>query len=71
MNPLSLHLTGAAATMLLPAAGRPMQRRWAIWGEQARAGHEPCYGTERRLTCEEIQCPWRRECLALRAVWRR
>lgn len=58
----------------LGAAGhslRPVQLRWTIWGEQQRAGHQPCFGTERRMFCEELRCPWRGDCLSLRAEWRR
>jgi len=50
---------------------RPAQMRWSIWAEQRRAGHEPCFGTDNRIVCEEVGCPWRGECLALRAEWRR
>jgi len=50
---------------------RPMQMRWAIWAEQEFLNHQPCFGTERRLFCEERDCPWRSQCLSLRAAWRR
>jgi len=53
------------------AAARAKQRRWDIWGEQQRTGHDPCFSTERRIICEESACLWRAECLSLRAEWRR
>lgn len=48
-----------------------VQRRWQIRAEQQLAEHEPCFATDRRFFCEETGCPWRAECLALRAEWRR
>ncbi|MGE5626086.1 MAG: hypothetical protein ACM3ZT_11130 [Bacillota bacterium] len=51
--------------------GRPASLRRIVWAEQEQCGHEPCFGTQRRLFCEESGCPWRGECLSLRAAWRR
>lgn len=50
---------------------RPMQLRWAIWAEQEYLNHQPCFGTERRIFCEERDCAWRSQCMSLRAQWRR
>ncbi len=52
-------------------AGSASRRRWAIWSEQQHLGHEPCFGTEARIFCREASCPWRVECLGLKAEWRR
>lgn len=46
-------------------------RRYAIWTRQIADGHEPCFGTAVRLTCQEYGCPYRTECLSLRVPWRR
>jgi hypothetical protein len=57
-----------------PLYGRSQNRRaqeFSVWAEQERANHMRCFGTERRFTCEEIECPWRAECISLRAEWRR
>lgn len=69
MNTIHLNVLQPPAAPLRLA--RPVQRRWNIWSEQQGAGHEPCFGTDRRLYCEELNCPWRGECLSLRAEWRR
>lgn len=45
-------------------------RRYVIWGMQVEAGHEPCFGTAVRFVCDEYECPFRKECLGLRAHWR-
>lgn len=62
-----------------PASAAPMpapsdsatRRRYAIWELQTAAGHSPCFGTSQRLVCTERNCPYRRECLRLKASWRR
>lgn len=63
----------AAAPLRRPGGRRdPLQAtrwRWQILGAQMRAGHEPCFQTERRHTCGETGCRWRAECLSLRADW--
>ncbi len=51
--------------------GSASRRRWAIWSVQQQTGHEPCFGTEARIFCRESACPWRAECLGLKAEWRR
>ncbi len=61
----------AAATLHANAVGRPIQRRWDVWAEQRHLHHQPCFATEYRIFCEEIGCPWRAECMSLRAEWRR
>ena len=52
-----------------PEAAAAMALRWEIWKIQIRAGHEPCFRTEKRYLCRERQCQWRTECRALRAQW--
>lgn len=37
---------------------------------QMQQGHEPCYLTDKRYTCDEI-CEWSASCKMLRAVWLR
>jgi hypothetical protein len=46
-------------------------RRWNIWAQQAAAGKQPCFASEVRFNCRELDCPWRAECLDLRAEWQR
>ena len=38
---------------------------------QVARGGEPCFMSEKRLTCKYIGCEWRRECRRLLAVWKR
>lgn len=38
---------------------------------QRAEGHSACFRGERRLTCDETGCEWRRECQKLIAAWRR
>jgi hypothetical protein len=47
------------------------RQRWQVLYKQLRSGHEPCYGSERRLVCNETGCSWRAGCTAMRAQWRR
>ena len=47
------------------------QRRWQVLYEQMQRDHEPCFQTDQRHACAEFDCPWRAECMALRAEWRR
>lgn len=51
--------------------GTRTARRWDIWAQQAAAGQVPCFATELRFNCDELECPWRDECQLLRAEWRR
>lgn len=72
MEPGNVAVPGA----VLPRAGRKAaleatRRRWDILTEQMRSGHEPCFQTEGRHACGETQCPWRAECLSMRAEWLR
>ncbi|GAP67074.1 hypothetical protein MBSD_n2390 [Mizugakiibacter sediminis] len=46
-------------------------RRWAIWQEQEAAGQQACFATPLRLVCRKMDCPWRGECMKLRADWMR
>lgn len=46
-------------------------RRYQVWALQQAAGLEPCFGTARRLVCDQRDCPWRAECQGLRAEWMR
>jgi hypothetical protein len=43
------------------------RRRWQILRMQIRRQQEPCFGTDVRYLCDDVNCPLRRECLALRA----
>lgn len=62
-----------------PSAGTPRpypsgsasRRRYAIWELQNAAGDTPCFGTCQRLICTDNDCPYRAECLRLKASWRR
>lgn len=49
----------------------PRQHRYVVWSQQLEGGFEPCFGTERRLLCDESTCIWRKECMGLRAEWMR
>ncbi len=61
----------------------PAQTRWlprrtdielstdAIRIEQKTVGREPCFLTEKRLSCKEMDCQLRARCCRLVAVWRR
>ena len=69
MNTIRLDMLPPTAAP--PRLTRPTQLRWNIWNEQRCVGHEPCFGTEQRLFCEELNCHWRGTCLSLRAEWRR
>ncbi|MGN8159396.1 hypothetical protein ACS8Y6_16490 [Salinisphaera sp. RV14] len=56
---------------VLHGAPDAAHRRWAIWAEQVRRGGIPCFGTDERNMCEEYDCPWRPQCRARRAAWKR
>lgn len=47
------------------------RERWKVLYSQLSSGREPCYQTEQRLVCTDDTCPWRQDCLALRAEWLR
>lgn len=55
----------------LAPARSASERRWAIWQEQEAAGQQACFATPLRLICTKMDCPWRSECLKLRADWMR
>lgn len=38
---------------------------------QEERGEEPCFRTDKRLTCRREECQWRRECRRLVAAWKR
>ncbi len=38
---------------------------------QVARGGEACFRTEKRWTCDESDCEWRRECRRLMAEWMR
>lgn len=38
---------------------------------QAARGEEPCCGTDKRIRCEEADCPWERRCKGALAEWHR
>lgn len=60
-----------AARPAAPFATSFASRRWGVWQRQLEAGHEPCFGTSERFFCAETDCPFRSECLGLRAAWKR
>lgn len=60
-----------ARGMVPEVRARAASRRWAIWSEQQRAGHDPCFSTEVRFFCRDEKCVWREECLSLKADWLR
>jgi hypothetical protein len=69
-----MNLTGAQGMEGANASGRTpglTHHRWQILYAQMAEGHEPCFRTERRHGCPEADCPYRPECMALRAEWRR
>lgn len=47
------------------------RRRWRIWAHQADRGEVPCFATDLRHTCRDTGCPWRGDCLSLKAEWQR
>ncbi len=47
------------------------QKRWRIWLEQERTHELPCFVTASRDTCVNHECELRKDCIALRAEWRR
>lgn len=49
----------------------PARLRWHVWAQQVRDGGIPCFATDERNTCDEHDCPWRPQCLARRAAWKR
>lgn len=49
----------------------PSRLRWRVWTEQWRRGGVPCFATDERNLCEDTDCPWRPQCLARKAEWRR
>lgn len=46
-------------------------QRWQVLYQQLRSGREPCFRTELRLTCTDMNCALRASCVGLRATWRR
>lgn len=46
-------------------------RKVLIQAIQEAEGHEPCFLDDDRFTCRERDCEWRRDCLKLKAPWRR
>lgn len=38
---------------------------------QRACNHQGCFQTDKRLVCEETQCPWRHDCKKLVAAWKR
>lgn len=62
-----VHTAGRVTAPYLPGG---TARRYAIWEMQVARGQEPCFRTPVRFECETMDCPWREECLDLRAIWR-
>ena len=69
MSANSEMLSGIWAPLYAQNTRRAQEYR--VWAEQEQANHLRCFGTERRFTCEEVDCPWRVECMSLCAQWRR
>jgi len=73
MNEVIKHPRHAFASPGSSTSSRASDSGWrhTVWAAQVSAGHEPCFGTAYRFVCDEASCPWRRDCLRLRAEWRR
>jgi hypothetical protein len=56
--------------MQSPILQSSRHRRYQVWAAQQDSGMEPCFATPRRFVCDEQGCPWRDECLSLRAEWK-
>lgn len=54
-----------------PKNAKSCSERWNIWRGQLAAGHEPCFATSQRFHCQDVDCPWREQCMRLRAEWLR
>lgn len=39
--------------------------------QQRNAGQEACFATDRRYFCQDYECALRRDCVKLKAAWRR
>lgn len=50
-----------------PPADSSSRRRWRVIRSQLAEQTEPCFGTEHRFVCTEMDCPVRSECLGMRA----
>lgn len=72
MSARSTQFDAVFQARLAPASGPGRgQRRWLIWREQLACGHDACFCTDRRESCQERDCRWRKDCLDLRAEWKR
>lgn len=45
------------------------RERWRILHEQIAAGQEPCFRSDRRYQCGDLDCRWRARCQSMRAQW--
>ena len=52
-------------------AGSPHANIVLIRSMQFERGSEACFLTDKRLSCQDTGCEWRKECCRLVAVWRR
>lgn len=69
-----MHVTDQQSLTDGAGAGDRTRSRWKV--ELVRAiqkgeGQDPCYMTDKRHLCWELNCEWRRECRRLVAEWRR
>lgn len=55
---LNRHLVHASKKILIQAI-------------QQAEGHKPCFLDDDRFSCRERDCEWRRDCMKLKAAWRR
>ena len=52
-------------------AGRTQSGIALVRSIQQERGTDACFLTEKRLSCQDTGCEWRKECCRLVAVWRR
>ncbi|HRQ65578.1 MAG TPA: hypothetical protein PKZ76_12085 [Xanthomonadaceae bacterium] len=62
---------GSAHRVSGPIIRSTRDRRYQVWSVQQSEGKDPCFATARRFVCDQFDCPWRSECLSLRAEWMR
>jgi hypothetical protein len=58
-------------TALVEEVDGARTRTAMIRSVQTERGAEACFMTDKRLSCPDLGCEWRRECCRLVAVWRR
>lgn len=55
----------------VPGAGLTGSQVALVHALQTARGEETCFRTEKRWSCTEPDCEWRRECRRLMAEWMR